>query len=127
VPALWLSCILGRALNWDCIIGKAPPFLLWLIAKVSLGVKLYCGLWIFSSEKRGTSGTQQLALTSRDQKRRRAGGEAERQRDGEERSLEDPASFDEVPATLLPRSYRSWRRDLIAPSSRPCSRSTCSV
>ena len=80
MPALWLSCILGRALNWDCIIGKAPPFLLWLIAKVSLGVKLYCGLWIFSSEKRGTSGTQQLALTSRDQKRRRAGGE---QRDRE--------------------------------------------
>ena len=31
LPALWLSCMHPRArLNWDCIIGKAPPFLLWL-------------------------------------------------------------------------------------------------
>ena len=31
LPALWLSCMHPRArLNWDCIIGKAPPFLLLL-------------------------------------------------------------------------------------------------
>ena len=32
MPALWLCIMHPRArLNWDCIIGKAPPFRLWLL------------------------------------------------------------------------------------------------